>query len=233
MWNQVEQALNNSTARMITGIANVLPGLVALTLAVAVAGAVGWIAGAVVMRFLQRVDFDSRVGRWSGAAVTETGSSVSPTLLLVRLVRWSVVFLGFLIGVAAVDSTLTSRLVGQFFGYVPNLVVGVLLVLAGKVAARYVGRSVLIGAVNMNLQYAHLLSVGVKWLILVFTTAMALNHLGIGGPIVGSAFAILFGGIVLALALAVGLGARDFVSRSLEQKGGRDALQQEEPFHHV
>ncbi|HXC31571.1 MAG TPA: hypothetical protein VNZ56_03805, partial [Verrucomicrobiae bacterium] len=33
----------------------------------------------------------------------------------------------------------------------------------GTVVARFLGRSVLIGAVNMNFQYARLLSAGVKW----------------------------------------------------------------------
>jgi hypothetical protein len=56
----------------------------------------------------------------------------------------------------------------------------------------------------------------VKWLVLVLTAAMVLDHLEIGGAIVELAFGILFGGIVLTLALAIGLGSRDLVSRSLE-----------------
>jgi hypothetical protein len=47
---------------------------------------------------------------------------------------------------------------------------------------------------------------------------MALDHLGIGRSVLLLAFAILFGGIVLAAALAVGLGARDVVSRGLERQ---------------
>ena len=69
---------------------------------------------------------------------------------------------------------------------------------------------------NAQLQYARILSLGVKWLVLVLTAAMVLDHLEVGGNIVGLAFGILFGGIVLTLALAVGLGSRDLVSRSLE-----------------
>ena len=45
---------------------------------------------------------------------------------------------------------------------------------------------------------------------------MVLDHLQVGENIVELAFGILFGGIVLTLALAVGLGSRDLVSRSLE-----------------
>jgi hypothetical protein len=80
---------------------------------------------------------------------------------------------------------------------------------------------VLIGAVNAQLQYARFLSLGVKWLVLVLTAAMVLDHLEIGGTVAVLAFGILFGGIVLTLALAVGLGSRDLVSRSLESHSDR------------
>ncbi len=56
-----------------------------------------------------------------------------------------------------------------------------------------------------------------KWLVLVLTAAMVLEHLHVGGTIVGLAFGILFGGIVLTLSLAIGLGSRDLVSRSIEK----------------
>jgi len=91
------------------------------------------------------------------------------------------------------------------------------LLIIGTLAARFLARSVLIGAVNMNLHYARLLSQGVKWLVLVLTVAMALDHLGIGGRIVALAFGILFGGIVLTLSLSIGLGSRDIVCRTLVQ----------------
>lgn len=74
---------------------------------------------------------------------------------------------------------------------------------------------------NNQLQYARFLSMGVKWLVLVLTAAMVLDHLQIGGAIVELAFGILFGGIVLTLALAVGLGSRDLVTRSLERSAER------------
>jgi hypothetical protein len=47
---------------------------------------------------------------------------------------------------------------------------------------------------------------------------MALDHIGIGRTVLLLAFGILFGGVVLALALAVGLGARDAVGRALDRQ---------------
>ena len=100
--------------------------------------------------------------------------------------------------------------------YLTHAVGAIILLLAGNLIARFLARSVLIGAVNAQLQYARFLSLGVKWLVLVLTAAMVLDHLQIGGAVVELAFGILFGGIVLTLALAIGLGSRELVSRSLE-----------------
>jgi hypothetical protein len=50
---------------------------------------------------------------------------------------------------------------------------------------------------------------------------MVLDHLEVGGTVVDLAFGILFGGIVLTLALAIGLGSRDLVSRSIEKNSER------------
>ncbi len=57
--------------------------------------------------------------------------------------------------------------------------------------------------------------------MLVLTAAMVLDHLQIGGTVVDLAFGILFGGIVLTLSLAIGLGSRDLVSRSIEKSTER------------
>jgi hypothetical protein len=224
MWEQVSQALDQSFTRVMTRIASLLPGFLALLVALLVSSLIAWAIGFVLRRSLRSLDFDRKVAGW-GVLGFRSETDRSPTDWTVRIVSWSIVFVGFLVGVTAFEATLTSLLVSQLFAYLPNLVAAVVVLLVGGAAARFFSRSVLIGAVNLNVQYAHLL-------ILVLTGAMALNHLEIGGKIVDEAFAILFGGIVLTLALAVGLGARDLVSRSLERQAGRMPEETTESFRH-
>ena len=233
MWNEVEQALNRSSNRVVTGVANLLPGVVALVVALFVSLVIAWILGLLLRRFLRGIDFDARVARWGLSGLADWSPGRSPTSLVVRFVCWVMVLCGCLVGIAAFDATMTSRMVMKLFVYLPNLLAAVLILLVGNIAARFLAREILISGVNMNLQYARLLSLGVKWLVLVLTVAMACDHLGIGGKIVDLAFGILFGGIVLALALAVGLGSKDLVSRSLERQSNRIPEEQEEPFHHL
>jgi hypothetical protein len=228
MWQQVQQALNQSMIRVLNELASLLPGLAALIIAMLFSILLAAVVGYLLRRFLQALQVDERLHRW-----TDWSPVRSPTLLLTRAAFWIIVLIGFLIGIAAFDATLTSQLMFQLFGYFPSLVVATLVLLAGNVIARFLSRSVLIGAVNMNLQYATLLATGVKWLVLVLAVAMALDHLAIGGNIVHLAFAILFGGIVLALALAVGLGSKELVSRSLERETSRKPPEVEEPLRHL
>ena len=235
MWMQVRQALNESTAEVLTGLARLLPGLLAMLVAVFVSMLVAWILGALVRRALRSVNFDARLAGWGWSDLSVWSPARSPSLLLARLVSWTIIVVGALIGIAAFDTTLTSSLVMHVFGSIPDVFTAVLLLAVGQVLARFLSRSVVIGAVNMNLPYARLLGIGVRWLVLVLTTAMALDHVGIGGNIVGLAFGILFGGIVLTLALAIGLGSRDMVARSLERQLTKppDEAPPTPPFRHV
>lgn len=235
MWEQAQQALNQSSDRVIAGLANLLPGIVALLVALAVSAAAAWVLALLLRRFLRGIRFDERLEGWGLSGLADWSPNKSPTLLVTRTVSWLVVLVGFLIGIAAFDAAITSELAIRLFRYLPNVVAAVALFLLGNVLARFLARGVLISAVNHNVQYARLLSLGVKWLVLILAAAMALEHLGIGGKIVELAFGIMFGGIVLALALAVGLGSKDLVTRSLERQADKTAAPEEtaEPFRHV
>ena len=234
MWNQVGQALSQSMTRMVSKFAVLLPGLMALIIVMLFSIPVAWILAAILRRSLDGVDFDRRVAQWGFPSLAEWSPRHSPTLLVTRATVWMVMIIGFLIGISAFDAALTSRLLYRLFDYVPSLFAAIVVLLAGSLIARFLARSVLIGAVNMNLQYARLLSAGVKWLVTVLAVTMALEHLGIGGGIIRLAFGILFGGIVLALALAVGLGSKELVSRSLERESiRRPAQDMQEPVSHL
>jgi hypothetical protein len=234
MWDEVGQTLHQSTVRVLSQFANLLPGMLALIVAVLLSLVIAWLLTFAVRRFLGGVHFDEQLKRWGFTGITGWSPAESPTLLVTRVIAGTIVLLGFVLGLSAFDANLTSNLAFNLLAYVPHVITAVLLLLVGTLIARYLSRNVLIGAVNMNLHYARLLSMGVKWMVLVLTIAMALENLQIGSGIVHLAFGILFGGIVFALSLAIGLGSKELVSRSLERESERSApTNVEEPFRHL
>jgi hypothetical protein len=56
-----------------------------------------------------------------------------------------------------------------------------------------------------------------RWAIIIFAVTIAMEELGIAPLLVGTAFNIILGGIVLALALAFGLGGKDAAAKYLEE----------------
>jgi len=228
MWEHIEQALQDSMTRVMTQIAKLLPAVLAFIVALLIFLILGWLFAALLRRILAAIKFDERIGRASGS-IAELSPEHTPTMVLARVVFWGFVVVGVLVGLSAIEASSAEPGVAAYvFSYVPHLIGAAVLLFVGNILARFLSRSVLITAVNLNLHYARLLATGVKWLVLVLTAAMVLDHLNIGGAIVDLAFGILFGGIVLALALAVGLGTRDLVSRSLEREAVKPAEAQPE-----
>jgi len=214
IWRHISDALYLSIYRVLSLLIAILPGMLAFVVALAIFTVIGMALSALLRRVLTAVKFDDRLARGSN----EWAPSMSPTTLIARAFFWACIILGLLIGVSAFDASYATAatLPISFLPYLTQGMSAVFLLIAGTLIARFLARTILIGAVNAQLQYARFLSLGVKWMVVVLTWAMVLDHLQIGGKVVDLAFGILFGGIVLTLALAVGLGSRDLVSRSLE-----------------
>jgi hypothetical protein len=216
IWHHMSDALNQSLYRVLSLLIAILPGILAFFVALAIFTLIGMALSVLMRRGLTAAKFDDRISRTRGNA--DWTPSTSPTALVARGSFWGCVLLGLMIGVSAFDASFATAttLPVSLLPYLTRAVGAILLLIAGNLVARFLARSVLIGAVNAQLQYARFLSLGIKWLVLVLTAAMVLEHLEIGGVVVDLAFGILFGGIVLTLSLAVGLASRDLVSRSLE-----------------
>jgi hypothetical protein len=231
MLYQINRLVEQSSSRILSGIANFLPGVLALIVILLVTFLVACIVRVALSRFLRRVNFDEVVHHWGFPEVAEWSPQRSPSRMLVRIVNWVIVLIGLLVGINALDAALTSALVVRLLDYIPNVLAALVILAVGTYAARFLARSVLISAVNFKIQSARLVSLGVKWMVMVVAAAMALEQLGIGGQIVTLSFAILFGGIVLALSLAVGLGSKDMVSRTWEKQDRGDETEDEHLQH--
>jgi hypothetical protein len=217
MVEEIRRALSLVGTRIVDGIANFLPGLLVLLLLLIAALIVAAIVRYAVFRALNGLNFDRRA-ELLGAPLAEWTPSRSASKLVASAAYWTILLTGLLLGLTALDAALPSQFATSVLQYVPHLVAALAIMVLGAVIARFLARAVLIEAVNMGIQSARLLSLAVKWIVLIVAAAMALDHIGIGRTAMLLAFGIVFGGIVLASALAVGLGAKDVVRRALERQ---------------
>lgn len=240
MWQDTKRIFFDSAEHLLQSIARLLPSVVAMLLFFALSAVLAVAVRAAVRRICERLALDRRLREW-GVWPVGGDRQASPTKLLTRLSFWTVLILGVFFGLSVLDAPAASAVSMWLLAYVPRLLVGIAVFAVAVGAARIVERNVLIGAVNMGMQSARLIALGARWLVVLLGAAIALDQAGVGSNVVTVAFGILFGGIVFALSLAVGLGAKDFVARSLQRRfpeagAPESPTEQEEPrgqIHHL
>lgn len=199
---------------------------------------IGWAAAALVkfllLRILTACRFDPLCERLGLAnALGKAGMKHPASQIIGRISFWIVFLLFAFMGIDALDLPATANLMGLVLGFLPHVVAASLVALVGILLANFAGEAALIAAVNAQIQEARLIANLIRWGILLFTSAMVLTQLGIAKEIVVSAFSILFGGIVLALAIALGLGGRNIAKDALERRLRKREPEPEDELSHL
>jgi hypothetical protein len=138
-------------------------------------------------------------------------------VLLSRSIFWVTWFAFLLIGLSALGLTGFPGQISRIFQYLPQMFVGILILFLGLMAANFLSRTALLAAVNAGFPSANMFGWSIRFLIWVLTISMTLEELGVAGKTVISAFSILFGALMLGLAIAFGLGGQDLARMTLEK----------------
>ena len=124
-------------------------------------------------------------------------------------------------------------LVSQCVLYLPRVLSAVLIVVVGYIVTGFIGRAILIFMVNRGYHFAKLLVEAVRLLLIVLFVAMALEQLQVAPRIVVSAFSIIFGGIVLALAIAFGVGGIEAAKKVIEKETVEKKDEKNDDIEHI
>ena len=139
-------------------------------------------------------------------AVERSGSHLNPAKVIANLVFWLVMFAVMVIASTALGLQSLADVFADLVSYIPSVIAAIVIILVGIVLGGFVGGLIMASAGAMHGGPA-LSRIGRGGIILL-AIFMALQELGIATDIVTTAFAILFGAIALALAMAFGLGNR-------------------------
>ncbi len=219
----ITESLDKFLAKVVT----FLPNLLAMITILIVGFVVAWIVKVFLLRFLRAIQFDRLSEKWGLTYIfSKGGLSYSPAHLFSRFFYWVIVLITLILGVNALELAATQHLIARFFNYLPNLFAAVMILVIGYLIALFLGQATLVAAVNTQMESARLLSRAVRWFIIILSLTMALYQLGIAESVIVAAFTILFGGIVLALAIAFGWGgrelAKDFLEKNYKKKEKQD-----------
>lgn len=184
---------------------------------------VGIILAKILQLFLLRLFRAINVDRlWDRAGMREvlvkSGIRQPLSVELSRIVYWLTIIIFMVISLNALHIPAIEMVLARFFLYLPNVFIALVILLVGYLVSNFFARAALIALVNSGVRQAGLIARLVRFAVVVFSITMALEQLDIGRLSVLVAFAIMFGGVILALAIAFGLGAQQIVKDYLERK---------------
>ena len=205
--------------RFIERVLHFLPNFITAILVLIVGIVFGMVLKVLFLRFFKAIGLD-RLSERSGVIelLRKGGIRDSVSVLLSRIIEWLTIIVFAVISIKALEVSTVERIFERILLYLPNVFVATLLLLFGYLLSNFLGRAALIASVNAGIKISGLIGRFVKFTILVFSGTMALEQLGIGRETVVIAFTIIFGGIVLALALAFGFGGKEIARTYLEKK---------------
>jgi hypothetical protein len=193
---------------------------------------VGWLIAyllKLLARSILRVTKFAKLSENTGATQFLNKTALPPaTELVSRFVFW-VAWLGFVLtGVSVLGIVGLQEYTARFLLFLPRLFVASVILFIGLLAASFFSRAALLAAVNANFRSSRLLSLLIRIIISIFTLSMVFEILGVAEQTLLLAFGGIFGAVMLALAIAFGLGGRELARDFLERRLARNREEKED-----
>jgi hypothetical protein len=147
----------------------------------------------------------------------QAGMRGDTTTLFGLVAYWLVILATLMIAFNGLGLTYITDLLGRVVWFVPKVFVALLVIAFGSYFARFIGDTVTTYSRNIKLQDAAFFGKLAQYAIMVFVILIALDQINVGGDIVRQSFLVILGGVVFALALAFGLGGKDWAAERIEE----------------
>ncbi len=207
----------NSLNQFWLQLVNFVPKLLAVIVILFFGWLIAKLARSAVKRLLVLTHFD-QFAQKSGLEAFMNSGNVRLTLsgVISQVVYWLVIILFVITGANALELSAVANLLQQLAGYLPHIIVAILVVVFGTLLARFVNRLVFAWLHGIKFEHALVVSTSAEYGIQLLAVFVALEQLGIGMQLIYSLFVIVFGAVFLALAIAFGLGGKDWAAKVIE-----------------
>lgn len=204
-------AITHPASEMLNKILAVLPQIFGASLVLGLAYVVSRVVGSLVTSLLHSAGFDSLMERM-GLAKPTIKDSQRPSAIAGYLVVVAVLLFASIEAANLLGFTLLAAKIAQFMDFAGLILVGLVLFGIGLFLANFASNAIL----SSRNPQARVLALAARVSIIAIVGAMALQQMNLGQRIIELAFGIVLGGLVLALAIAFGVGGREVAGRELD-----------------
>jgi Conserved TM helix len=208
----------DATREFLHQIAAFLPKLLLALLVVAA----GWLLAKAVRfaveRGLRAINFNVLTERaGTDNFLKQAGMQGDTTTLFGLVAFWLVIVAALIIAFNGMGLTYLPDLLGRAVLFAPKLLIAMLIMVFGSYCASFVGSAVQNYCLDAHIADSEVLGRLVRYAIMLFVVMIALSQVEVGGDIVQRTFLIILAGLMLAIALAFGLGGKEWAASLLQR----------------
>jgi hypothetical protein len=182
----------------------------------------GWLIARTVQRVVVRL---LRLARLEAAAeqtgvddfLVRGGVRFTVVTLIGEILYWGLLLIFAIAVFNLIGLTMSQESVTRLTSYVPNVMAALVVLIFGSLGARLIRGLVVAYLGNVGVKGSDRIGFLVQGALVAFVVILALEQLRIDVKLLASAFQLAFGGICLALAIAFGLGGRNWAESILER----------------
>jgi hypothetical protein len=218
------QSTGDAFRASLAGALNTFLSAIPRIIGFAVVLIIGWIISSLFARgvqaLLHAVKFND-LARRSGFAdfVQKTGVKDDSSGVIANIVKWFVRLITLVVAFDTLGLPAVSNVLQQLLLWLPNLVVALVVLVIGGLAAKALSQLVRGASAEAGFSNPDMLATVTRVAIWAFTIVVAINQLGIATTLINTLMIGLVGAFTLAFGLAFGLGGRDRAAQLLDTMG--------------
>src|SRR4051812_43637026 len=113
-------------------IVGILPNVFTMLIILITGIATGLILRQVLLRFLRLIHFNEAAYNFGlTAALFKANFQQTPSMLLSNIVYGLILVVTLLLGLTAINVSVTSSVITRFFGWIPNVMISVIILITG------------------------------------------------------------------------------------------------------
>ena len=203
-------AMFTSLAAALALLFSAIPKILGFALIVVV----GWFIASLIEKgltaLLRRVRFNE-LARRAGLAefVERMGMQTDSSGMIGLVAKWFVRLVSLVMAFDTLGLPAVSEVLRELLMWLPNVVVALVVLVIGGLAARALGNVVRGATSEAGLSNSNFLAKAAVALVWAFTIVVAVNQVGIAKELVNTLFIAVVAALALGAGLAFGLGGRD------------------------
>jgi hypothetical protein len=208
-------AISEPVRNTLQTVLSAVPAILVATIIVIIGYAVARVVRGLVESLLSGLGFDTLLSRAGLDFLMPKPVAVSLSSVVGTVVMIVILLLTAQQALASLGFAQLAALLNRLVTYLPDLAVGLFILLAALSLGRYVGG--LVEKATYASPYSGALSAVARYAIMFLGFGMALDEMGVSRRIVTAAVTAAVGGAALAVGLAFGLGGKDKAKEIIER----------------